>query len=226
MSRSRIFISMFVLVVLYSTNPVWAQGRGKRFRGPSVFDKAILLTANNVCYELKITPEQRKKINEILKVNRRALLELGRSKLRENDRDMLQKKLAARRAKTFEELDAVLADGQSKRLEEILLQAKDVDGLVAESVALALKLSPEQIKKITSAISTRDAEWRKVRQKIQEDSDFGAEKRTARERLRDETRQQILAILSEAQRSEFEKLKGEAFDLDEPIHLRKRRAKR
>ena len=226
MKPHRFLASTVILVALATTVASVAEegdrgGRRGRFRGPPrrpTVSASMLLRSPKVREELKVSDEQAKKIDEIQARQR--------GKMEELHSDDLSRKERRKKAKAFhKEADAAvvsaLAEDQAKRLNEIVLQQRGVDGLVSDDVVAALKLDDDQLSKIKAAIVARNEELRKLRpQRRRRDADGDGDRdkrKDAREKaakLFKSTEATIVALLSEGQREAFEELKGEPFKLD------------
>ncbi len=214
------------------------EGRGSRGfrggfgRGSTRGDKATLLRSDQVLKELKVSEEQKGKLEGILADYRDQGRELY-SGLRDLDRDErekamaeLRKKQDALRKKTGKKLDSVLTKVQVKRLDEIVLQQKGVRGLIDGPVAASLKLSEEQVGKIKAVFKTEEDERSKLFRGFGRGGRGGGggggggdrggfrEIGEKMEKMRKDTETNSLAVLTKDQKEKFAALKGAAFKLE------------
>jgi Spy/CpxP family protein refolding chaperone len=175
-------------------NPGRQRGQGGRGGG------AALLSNEKVQADLKLTDEQKesiKKLADKAREDRSALTGLSgeerRTKMQEMAKDMEQK------------TDAVLNDQQKARIKEIRLQARGTAALADKEVAESLKLTDDQVNKIKDLNkSLTDARTEAFSGGGRPDADAIA-KLT---KLRTETNEKILAVLTADQKASFEKMQG------------------
>jgi len=216
-------MSFVVAAVLLSTSSVEAQNQGRRgfggFFGMQTGGKVFLVQAEPVQSELKVTPEQKSKLEEIAQAYRdemRELVPFGQGTSREEFREKLEQnreKLAQLSRDTEKKVDELLNAEQQKRLNEIMLQASGPEALRRDEVASKLKLTPEQKQKIEQVL---DEQAEKRREAFGD----GGGGREAFDRIREETDKQVAAILSEEQKTQWKEMQGKEFDL---ASLRQRR---
>jgi len=180
------------------------RGLGRLFGG---VPQARLATLDEVQSDLKLTDKQKTDIAEIndkLREDRRALFGGGFgqfSQIRE-DMDKLNRQASA-------EVDAKLDDAQKKRLQEIAIQVNGAAALSDPSVVEQLKLTDEQKKKLE--------EVRAENNKAVEDAIGNLSREERREKFRElsETADSnLLGVLTEEQKTEFESMKGAKLDVD------------
>ena len=198
-------LAVAALALAIFADAAQAQRRG---RGGS------LVGIEQVRKELKITDDQKSKLEEIQKKQTAARRELF-SGLRDLPREEQRAKFTESRGK-FEELNKkftaqtneVLNADQKKRLQEITIQVRGSSALSSADVAKALGLSDDQKKKLTVV----NADYRtKSRELFQGDREGRREKFAA---LRKENGEKLLAVLNAGQKEKFEKMKGKKFELD------------
>ena len=216
MSRTllRSLICLGVCAVVAS--PALAQGRGGRggfggFGGPN------LVAGEQVQKELKVTAEQKEKIDAILKEARDARPQGGRQNFREMseaDRTKLFEEGQKRNAETQKKLEGALNADQVKRLKEINLQVRGTSGALNDpEVAKELKLTDEQV----TALKTISDETNKKRRELFGNGGGGGGgqgNREKMEQLNKDANDESLAVLKDDQKTQFEKMKGEKFELD------------
>jgi hypothetical protein len=180
-----------------------------------------LVSREQVATEIKLTAEEKTKIADLNK-------EIPSFRPAGNTKDLSQderKKLATenmeKRAKATAEaekkLDGILKPEQSKRLDEIYIQQRGIQALKDEKVAKALKLSEEQVGKIDGALKWGTDERTKLYQGNgggRPSKDDLAALREKQEKLQKEVDGKVLASLTDAQKEQFEKMKGTPFTLE------------
>lgn len=170
--------------------------------------------------ELNLTDEQSSilsDINEKVREDSRALRNDGGD--RASRRDKMTKLFADAGAKMVAKLD----DAQKKRLTEIFIQINGASVITDKEVSAALKFSEEQKKALAEA-TTKNGEAR--REAFRNFRDMSSEERAdANAKIRKESNDRMLAVLTDDQRRQFEEMKGEAFEIDRSL-LRRRRGGR
>ena len=185
--------------------------------------KLPLLNLEQVQKELKITEEQKEKIAEFQKELREKIeAQEFPSQLDDLSREEREKRVAEvvekRKelvAEAEENLEEILKPKQATRLGEIALQLRGVDGLKDKDVAEALDLSEEQVAKIGDAIAWEREEQRKLFQSRKEGGERPDQKELMKkmEQIRTKAEAKALEVLTDAQESKYEKMKGAAFKL-------------
>jgi Spy/CpxP family protein refolding chaperone len=191
-----------VAIALLLGAPALAQVRGG-------FSSVGLARSASVQKELKLTDEQAEKLNSALKDH----LNNVRDSLPGKDATPEQgAKFMKKMADDFNKaLAGVLKPEQLKRFKQIELQQI---GLRDQNAQKELKLSDEQITKIREIADKARAERKKIREDTQSNLD---EVRDKSAKLRKETREKELAVLSDAQKTQWQEMIGEPFEVkDEP----------
>ena len=156
-----------------------------------------LLTNNQVQKDLHLTDEQRV---QVLTLN---------MELREN------------RGRIGQKLAEILTPAQLRRLKQICLQVEGPAGLNTPKVIKELDLSPGQCAKLKTL---EDQVRQKVQELVAETKGLSTEERRARmpkilgnwSKLRKETTEQAIEVLTPQQREKFEKMQGVKINLDVP----------
>jgi len=137
----------------------------------------------------------------------------GRGQLSDEDRAKMREEAAARAKKEKEEIAKILKPDQLKRLTEIYVQQQGVNALNDEDVAKELLITDDQKAKLTKVREEQGTAMREL---------FGAgaggDREAARTKmadLRKQNEEKTLAVLTDAQKKNFEELKGKKFDMPE-----------
>jgi Spy/CpxP family protein refolding chaperone len=202
-------------------------GFGGGFGGPNVY---MLVTTNkDLQSELKITDEQKAKLDEALKPIQDKQRELrpnfgqgGERPTREQMQERMEKvaKLNEEAKKTVE---GALKPEQAKRLSQIAYQAMGINAFTNKDVEAALKLTDGQKEKIKGVMD----ELNKDRMELmrggprfqpgqppsEEDQKKFAELRKKGEALTREAQDKITALLQDEQKTAWKELTGEKFDV-------------
>jgi hypothetical protein len=185
-------------------------GRGRGFFGFGV-SRVQLATLDEVQSNLKLSDAQKASASDIgqkVRDERRAAFQGGGGGDFAARREQMQKINDDADAK----LVALLDEGQQKRLTEIYVQVNGTNALSDVAVAKALQLSEDQQQKLAAA---RDENRESMRESFQGFRDMSNEERQeAVAKFRKEADERLLAALTDEQREQFGKLKGEELEID------------
>jgi len=216
----RICLTLALVAVMAAPAMAQRQRQGGGGRGGFQFGPLQLLANKSVQEELKITDDQKKKIEEVSKANRdeREKLMKDAGITRENAREKRDE--MAKITKTLNEKADKAVEGvgltteQSKRFGQIRLQTMGMRAFSNEKVQADLKLTDDQKKKIkeVSEALTKDREEIfkdlnfRDREKFQEAQKKFAEKQK-------EAEGQIASSLSAEQKKAWKEMTGEKFEI-------------
>ncbi len=218
-------------------------GRSGRGFGPPGRgrDRGItgLLRRESVQQELKITDQQREKLDQLqgeLRQEMFGMFDLFRrlrsaetDQEREAARAELEKARDQLRKKAEEALQKILTPEQFQRLKQLELQQRGVRALAEDEHAQALGLSPQQREKIKQLLEQQEEKQRELFESLR---DVPRDQRRERfeqlrqqgEQLRQQTEAAVLQVLSEEQRKQWQQMLGPP--LPEPDGDGSRRAPR
>jgi Spy/CpxP family protein refolding chaperone len=196
-----------------------------RFGGGGQIGKSLLLGNEKVQKELKISEDQKSKITTVASESRPNSRELfsGLRDLSEEERRAKFQEIREKFRKLAQEADKkiseILTDSQNKRLGEILLQLRGLNALTDKELAGKLKITADQQQSIKDLFEAqRDMQrefYSGLRDLSQEERRKKFEElRTKGEDLRKETETAVLGVLSASQKTAFENMKGEKFEID------------
>ncbi|HEV2971945.1 MAG TPA: hypothetical protein VGY55_18370 [Pirellulales bacterium] len=173
--------------------PARQRGQGGGGRGGNLY------TNEAVQKELALTDEQKDSIKKINDDFRASLTGLS-----QEDR---QSKMPELRKGLEDKIGAVLNDTQKARMKEIRIQARGASALADKEVAEALKLTDDQVNKIKDLTDSAMKDMREAFQSAANGGDRTAmrEKMT---KMRTETSEKLLAVLTADQKTAFEKMQG------------------
>jgi len=173
------------------------QNQGRRGGGRGGFG-GDLTTNEKVQADLKLTDDQKEQIKKIIADAPRPMRDPNMS------REERMAKAQEARKDLEDKINTVLNDSQKTRIKEIRLQVRGVQALSDKTVAESLKLTDDQVNKIKdlnkSLTDARTAAFSGGRP----DQD-AMDKLT---KLRTETNEKILAVLTPDQKASFEKMQG------------------
>jgi Spy/CpxP family protein refolding chaperone len=174
---------------------------GGRFGGPPT--GAALLTLKEVQAELKLTDEQKEKVEKINEQMRQDMRDAfggggGREKMQEIVKSTTQK------------VDEVLDDGQRKRLTGIMIQVNGASAVADPNVAKELNITDDQKSKLEKI---RDEAREGMRELFSPDLSREEREKKMTE-YRDDINKKVLAVLSSDQQAQLESMKGEKVEVD------------
>ena len=213
-------------------------GGGMAFR----VDRAMLLGIDQVRTELKVEESQaavidsaldayREERNSAPRPDRDAFANMSEEERTKMFEDM-QKQREELSRKTDEVLNALLEPAQITRLDQIALQMRLSGGLIAafksDDLREKLKISAEQVTKLDAAESVAREEMQKMMEDMRASFQGGRGQgapggapaagfeamREKMEAARRKTSDSAMAVLTDAQKSQLEELKGAAFEVD------------
>lgn len=193
-----------VLLVAVAVSSAQEKKQGQRPGGRGGFG-GMLLSAEPVQKELKLTEDQTKKIKEIADAAPRPDF-AGLQNATPEERAKRGAEFAEKARETQKKAEEVLTADQKKRFKEITVQVR---GLSDPEVVADLKLTDEQKSKIRSIGEDTQT---KTRELFQGGANEGAREKMTQ--LRKESEEKTLAVLTADQKSQFEKMKGEKVGFD------------
>jgi hypothetical protein len=135
----------------------------------------------------------------------------GRPMFTEEQLEEFRKQAEERAKQEREKLAAILLPNQVKRLNEIYIQVAGVNALNDAEVAKELEITDEQKEKFAKVREENGAAMRELFQP-------GGDREQAfakMQELRKTGDEKLLAVLTDAQKAEFEEMKGEKFEMPE-----------
>jgi hypothetical protein len=183
-----------------------AQRRGRGGLRPGEVSLARLLTIEAVQNELKLSDKQKAAATEI----NNSLTEERHKLFAEVSKDSHErtKKVADLEERTAAKVKKLLDEPQQKRLREILIQVNVASELMKKDIQEELHITPEQRKKLIDV--------NRANSKARHDAlaSHEGDKTAKMLELQREADKKLLAVLTDTQREQFEKLKGKKISLD------------
>ena len=192
-------VAVVALVLMMVQGVAKAQGFFGFMRGNPI----MLLSQESVQKELKLTDEQKTKINDLRQSSREKMQEIFQA-----DQGERQAKMQALNAETRKSLEGILNPEQGKRLLEIVYQQRGAMAFVDPEVVKALSLSEEQQGKVKSINEEMQAGMRDLFTPGQAPDD---DTRKKMDDLRKSTGDKLVALLTPEQKTKWTQLQGEPF---------------
>jgi Spy/CpxP family protein refolding chaperone len=200
----RVGIVLALSVMLCGTALAQRGGFGRMGGG------ANLLRRPEVQAELKLTDDQKTKVNDMLAKLREDMQ--GRIQdLRDASPEERQKIMAEMQADQTKRVNAILNTDQQKRFKEISLQQQGYSALAMPDVQADLKLTDDQKSKIKEILQHQGEAQREIFQNAQGDREAA---RSKMEALRKETDDKIAALLTDDQKNQWKAMLGTPFKLE------------
>ena len=177
-----------------------------------------LLRIDAVKTELEVSPDQEEALTKLEEQNRPGRPDVDFRNMSEEERAEFFEKMRAqqeeRTAKMKEQLEEVLFPEQIERLEQIGLQIQGVAALNNKNIAAKLDITEAQTKELADV---RENMQNTMRDKMREIFSSG-DRENMREKInemRKDMEGQVLAVLTPAQKTKFEEMKGKPFEMPE-----------
>jgi Spy/CpxP family protein refolding chaperone len=213
----KLVLTLGTLALLAS--PAWAQGQGQG-RGGFGGGAAGFLMAPNVQKDLKLTDEQVKKVQETLREISESH-QADYTALRDASPDVRLTKMTTLNEKVSDEVKKALSFSaeQSKRFDQISLQARGVQAFANPTVAEKLNLTDDQKSKVREIVeATRTSGAGAVNKDASEQERTDA--RNKRAATQKENLTKVHALLTDDQNKAWKELTGEPIE----IHYAARRS--
>jgi hypothetical protein len=216
MFRLSMFVSSALALTLVMTSSASAQLRGMRF--PPSLQNIFMLRQDAVQNELGLSAEQKKTLSEFANQLQSEAMEIisGLQDLTQEEQKEhmpeLMKMVGEKGKDMQEKVDKVLEPKQIARMKELSLQSRGATALEDEEVIAALKINDEQKQKL---IAVRDEGAKKMEEAMQSLRGGGGDAGEIRQKImgmQKELGDKALAVLSDAQREQFETMKGAKFN--------------
>ncbi len=194
-------------------SPAWAQGQG---RGGFGGGAAGFLMAPNVQKDLKLTDEQIKKVQETLREIRESH-QSEYSALRDASPDVRGAKMATLNETVSGEVKKALSFSaeQSKRFDQISLQAHGVQAFASPTVDEKLKLTNDQKSKIREIVEATRSSFAGAFNKDASDQER-TQARNKRAATQKENMAKVQALLTDDQKKAWTELTGEPIEIQYP----------
>jgi hypothetical protein len=206
---AKLVLTLGTLALLAS--PVWAQGRGGFGGGAAGF-----LMAPNVQKDLKLTDAQVRKVQETLREIRERH-QVDYSALRDASADVRWEKMATLNETVSDEVKKALSfsDEQSKRFDQISLQAHGLQAFANRTVNEKLNLNNDQKSKIRAIVEATRSSFAGAFNKdaSEQERTDARNKWTATQK---ENMTKVQALLTDDQQKAWKELTGEPIEIQYP----------
>ena len=197
--KMTIRVAVVALVLMVMQGVAKAQGFFGFMRG----NPLMLLNQESVQKELKLTDEQKTKINELRQSAREKMQEIFQA-----DQAERQQKMQALNQENRKALETILNAEQGKRILEIVYQQRGAMAFADPEVAKALNLNEEQQGKVKTTTEEMAAAMRELFTQGQAPDE---EARKKMDELRKSTGEKLVALLTPEQKTKWTALQGEPF---------------
>jgi len=206
-SFGKLVLTLGALALLAS--PAWAQGRGGFGGGGAAF-----LAAPNVQKDLKLTDDQIKKVQDTL-TEIREKHQGDFATLKDASPDERQAKMAKLNETVSDEVKKALSftAEQSKRFDQISLQARGVQAFASPTVAEKLKLTNDQTSKVREILEAMRGSGGGGGFNKDASAEEKAAARTKRAAAQRENMTKVQALLTADQKKAWTELTGEPIEI-------------
>jgi hypothetical protein len=215
MSRPWLPLAMALAVVVLASSAAQAQFRGMRF--PASLQNVFMLRGDEVQKELSVNDEQKAVLAALAMQLQQDAFEIisGLQDLNpEEQKEAMPEimKMVEEKGKEFQaKVEDVLDKTQMARLKELSLQARGAQALEDEEVVSALKLTDDQKTKLVDIREEGNAAIQEAFQSLRAGGGDQSEIRKKMGDLRKQLSEKALAVLTDPQRQQFDKMKGAEF---------------
>ena len=195
-------------------------GQGSRMSSDSPNDPSTLLTAEAVQKELALTDDQKSQLKK-LRDERTAEGQAFFSAFMGLSQSEMQNRIEERAKLSRQKIAQILTPKQLERLSEINVQVAGVAALGFADVAEKIGLTPDQkakLKELADDTSRRLTELFPTSQAQLRDAQAQQDRQKKQAAIKSERNDKAMALLTDEQKSQFQKLQGEKFDLSS-IHV-------
>ncbi len=185
-------------------------GGGRGFGGEMA--PLFLLRLEPVQKELKVTDEQKEKIQKLAEEMRPAPRAEGESR---PSRDEMQKKMKERAEKINKTLAEILKADQTERLKQIGLQVQGPRAFENPEVVKALQITDEQKTKVKDILSETRKQVQALGRPDPEATPADRKERLEKvQKIQKEATAKCVEALTPEQKKKFEELRGKPFEID------------
>jgi hypothetical protein len=205
------------------------QGRMRRggFGGGRQGSSLMLLRRSDVQADLKLTAEQKTKLDEVMKSMRGERSEGGQRRNRgeegstqqrtpptDAERQARREAAESRQAELQKNINSVLSNDQVERLTEISLQLRGYTALLDQSVQKDLGFTDDQKAKVKSLREKMGEASQSIFQKVQDNSITREEAMKSMQKNNDVMKEELSKVLSKSQADKFKSMQGSTFKAD------------
>lgn len=202
--KTTLVVITSALALVATSSIAQAQGQGRRGGGFGEGIRLRVLALPQVQDDLKLADEQKAEARKTAEGLQG--LFAGLQGLSQEERQQKFQEIQTKTRAAVEQVNKALSKEQNERLDQIVLQARGANALTDEKVGSELKLTDDQRQKLASI----------QEQAMQQGRDAqGDQEKIAQ--IRKTSREQALAVLTEDQRQQFEKLQGKKIELPENL---------
>jgi gas vesicle protein len=209
-SFGKLVLALGAVALLAS--PAWAQGRGGFGGGGAAF-----LAAPNVQKDLKLTDDQVKKVQETL-TEIREKHQPDFAALKDASPDVRQATMAKLNETVSGEVKRALSltPEQSKRFDQISLQARGLQAFASPTVAEKLKLTNDQTSKVREILEAMRGSGGGGAFNKDASAEEKAAARTKRAAAQKENMTKVQALLTDGQKNAWKELTSEPIEIQCP----------
>lgn len=216
MFRPALLVSSAVALALLMTSSASAQFRNMRF--PASLQNIFMLRQEAVQKELNMSDEQKKEISTIASQLQAEAMEIisGLQDLTpEEQKEHMPElmKMVGEKGKEMQgKVDKILDAKQTGRMKELSLQSRGAQALEDDEVSATLKITDDQKGKLVAIREEGGKQMEEAMQSLRGGGGDAGEIRQKIMAMRKELGDKAIAVLTSAQREQFDKMKGAKFD--------------
>lgn len=189
-------------------------GRGGMMMGGGFQNDAVLLMRSDVQADLKLTDDQKTRLDQMQERLRQQMMERFQSGGRQGDREAMQAEFRRMQEEATKQVNAILTADQQKRLRQIGIQMAGARAVMREDVAKELGITADQRSRMDRLQEAQRAANQSIMERLR-NGELDREQATASmERNRVVLDDEIMKILTEAQKAKLKEIRGAPFNAD------------
>ncbi|MFQ3586845.1 MAG: hypothetical protein SNJ76_04165 [Fimbriimonadaceae bacterium] len=189
-------------------------GRGGMMMGGGLQNDTMLLMRSDVQAELKLTADQRTRLEQMQERMRQQMMERMQSGGMMGDREAMQAEFRRMQEETTRQVNSILTADQQKRLKEISIQMAGARAVMREDVAKELGITADQKTRLDRLQEAQRAANQSIMEKMRNGELDREQGQASMERNRVTLDAEIMKILTEAQRAKLKEMGGAPFQAD------------
>lgn len=194
-------------------------GRGGMMMGGGFQNDTVLLMRSDVQAELKLTNDQRTRLEQMQERIRQQMMERMQSGGMQGNREAMQAEFRRMQEETTRQINAILTADQQKRLRQIGIQMAGARAVMREDVAKELGITPDQKTRLDRLQEAQRAANQSIMEKIRNGELDREQGQASIERNRVTLDAEIMKILTEAQKTKLKEMGGAPFNADPNVTM-------
>ncbi|MBS1714245.1 MAG: hypothetical protein JST30_07895 [Armatimonadetes bacterium] len=190
-------------------------GRGMRMGGPGGGGPTMLLMREDVQKEIKLTSEQKSKLDEMRQAMQEKMREMFQNGGGGGDREAMMAEMQKMRAESDKQTNAVLTADQQKRLKELWIQREGARSITNADVQKDLNMTDDQKAKVKEIMAAQAEAQQGLMEKMRNQEIDRDEMRTIMTKNQETLKEKLNGVLTDEQKAQLKKMEGAPFKFEE-----------